>query len=142
MGMIKTGLAILLVGLPLASACSSATSSSPAPCNEDPFQCPSGQTCWTTDAKTFACIPSGSGQYGESCQPVAGPGSAPCADGLLCLATTNAGGKCVHYCEPSGTAHACASGTCTAAAIGSASGPITHVCAGGAPSGPADAGSD
>jgi hypothetical protein len=136
--MIKKRLAVLVVGLPLALACSSTSSSSPAPCNEDPFQCASGQTCWTADAKTFSCVPSGAAQYGESCQPVAG--AAPCADGLLCLATTNAGGKCVHYCDPSGTAHACASGTCTAAAIGSASGPITHVCAGGAA--PADAGSD
>ena len=81
---------------------------------------------------------SGSAQYGESCLPVAGS-TAPCADGLTCIATSNAGGKCIHYCDPSG-AHACASGTCTAAAFGSASGPTTHVCAGGSP--PADAGSD
>lgn len=142
--MIKERLAVLVlvVGLPLALACSSTTSSSPAPCNEDPFQCPSGQTCWTKDTKTFSCIPSGAGQYGDSCVPVAGTASAPCGEGLLCLATSNAAGKCVHYCDASGAAHPCASGTCTAAAIGSASGPITHVCAGGTPSGPTDAGSD
>ena len=135
----QKGLAVVMVALLLVSACSSSSSSSPPPCNEDPFQCASGQTCWTADTKTFTCLPSGSAQYGESCLPVAGS-TAPCADGLTCIATSNAGGKCIHYCDPSGTAHACASGTCTAAAFGSASGPTTHVCAGGAP--PADAGSD
>jgi hypothetical protein len=84
---------------------------------------------------------SGPGKYGDSCQPLAGAG-APCGDGLVCLATTNAGGKCVHYCSTSEAAHGCTSGTCTAAAFGSPNGPITYVCAGAATITPADAGSD
>jgi hypothetical protein len=131
----------LVAGL-LALACSSSSSSSPPPCNEDPFQCPAGQTCWAKDASTFACLPSGAGQYGDSCQPVAGTGTAPRGDGLVCVATTNAGGKCIHYCSPSGTAHTCSSGTCTAAAFGGPNGPLTYVCAGGASTTPVDGGAD
>ena len=133
-------IAALVLGLLFASACSSSSSSSPpTPCNENPFECAAGQTCWTKDGATFACVASGPGKYGDSCQPVAG--AAPCGDGLVCLQTTNAGGKCAHFCSTTDQAHACSSGQCTAAAFGGPNGPITYVCAGGS-SGPADAGAD
>ncbi|HEY8076488.1 MAG TPA: hypothetical protein VIF62_20325 [Labilithrix sp.] len=122
----------------IAAACSSSSSSnSSPPCNQEPFQCAAGTTCWSKDGATFACEPSGPGAYGDACTPAAGA-SSPCGDGLICLQTTNAGGKCVHLCSQTDPAHGCATGTCTAAAFGSASGPITYVCAGG--TGPTDAG--
>jgi hypothetical protein len=100
-----------------------------------------GTTCWAQDTSpTFACLKSGTGQYGDACQNLIG--QATCGDGLMCLQTTNAGGKCVHYCELTGTAHACQSGVCETAVLGAASGPQTHVCVGGAVTTPADAGTD
>lgn len=142
------GLSAIGIGL-LVVACSSTSSSTsaPGPCNENPWECGAGQTCWPKDAvPTFACLNSGGGKKGDACSNT--PGNATCGDGLACLQTTSAGGTCVTYCDSTNTAHACASGeACTTAIVGGASGPQIHVCVGtkvpqgdaGADASPADA---
>lgn len=126
------GLFAAAIGL-LAACSSTSGGSSTTPCNENPFECTSGQTCWPKDAvPTFACLNSGPGKKGDSCQNT--PGSATCGDGLACLQLASAGGTCVAYCDSTNTAHACASGeTCTLAYLGGPSGPQLHLCVGGSP---------
>src|SRR5215207_3866951 len=61
------------------------------PCNEDPWQCPAGQTCWGTDVNgsAFACLNSGSGKAGDPCQNIVS--SPTCGDGLACFALQGGG---------------------------------------------------
>ena len=116
-------LAVVLVS----AACSS--SSSPPPCNENPWECASGQTCWPKDPQTFACLNSGPGKAGDACQNSLD--SPTCGDGLACLQTSTAGGTCRPYCDPASSSHACAAGqTCQLVALGGAAGAQFHVCYG------------
>jgi len=94
-----------LVALAAGVDCSSSKSSTP--CNQNPWECPSGQTCWPVSASSFECLNSGSGGVGDSC--VLSVGTPTCSDGLTCLATSAAGGACAPYCDTTDTAHACAS---------------------------------
>lgn len=57
-----------------------------AQCNTAPSTCAAGTTCWIADdAGTFACLPSGAGQSGDTCTNYID--KATCGDGLACLAT-------------------------------------------------------
>jgi hypothetical protein len=117
----------------LAIACSSSSASSgPKPCNEDPFECPSGQTCWPESATAFACLNSGPGNPGDACEDAAG--TPTCNDGLACLALGMASGTCAPYCDSSDVTHGCPAGqSCqTAQVIGGLS---FQVCVGGTPGG-------
>jgi hypothetical protein len=88
-------------------ACSSPTSAS-RPCNENPFNCAAGTTCWLDGSKSYACLPVGSAKKGDACSPALGP-QAPCGEGLICLAT-GASGVCTPYCDDAIPGRACAGG--------------------------------
>jgi hypothetical protein len=108
------GVVAALLGLTAAFGCSGGSAStatldaSPAvdgsvPCNENPWECPAGQTCWPVTGTTFACLPSGGGQSGAPC--ALDVGVATCTDGLNCLETTGTGmGICSPFCDAT---HAC-----------------------------------
>ena len=133
----RTLLSLSFVALVLCTAaCSSSSSSSSAPCNTQPFTCAAGTTCWPADnAADFACLKSGGGKAGDTCQNT--PSTATCGDGLMCLQLTTTEGHCVPYCD---TAHVCPTGqACTAAQLVGTS-VITHVCFGGTST--SDAGAD
>src|ERR1019366_1952338 len=128
----------LLLVLPLAAltavACSSSSgsgsgSSGTTPCNENPWQCPAGQTCWPTDQSSFACLNVGTGKPGDPCTATVGMPS--CGANLDCLQTQAASaGTCVAYCSESDPSHACPTGVqCLSAYLGSTSGPKFSVCA-------------
>ena len=120
-------------------ACSSSSSSSSdagtnGPCNENPWECGAGQTCWLKDATSFACLNSGAGKKGDECVNI--QGSPTCADGLLCLQTQlNQPGHCLPYCDNTNTAHACATGEVCQEAIVQGTSLHFHVCTGGTISG-------
>jgi hypothetical protein len=108
------------IGL-LAPACSSSSSSTSggggaAPCTENPFACPTGQTCWITATAAnpgvvsgAQCLNSGSGKEGGTCLDT--PNAPTCGDGLVCLMLANTtSGTCVSYCDNTNVAHACAAG--------------------------------
>jgi hypothetical protein len=103
-----TGVAAALLGLATAFACSSSSKSTVTPCNENPWECKSGQVCWPTTMSAFACVASGTGKAGDTCMLTIG--TATCSDGLNCLATSATGdGICTPYCQLTGTAHTCPS---------------------------------
>ncbi len=96
-----------------AGACSSPTSAS-RPCNENPFNCGAGTTCWLDASKSYACLPVGAAKKGEACSATLGP-QAPCGEGLICFAT-GATGVCTPYCDNAIPGRACAGGeSCLAA---------------------------
>jgi hypothetical protein len=65
----------------------------PVPCNEDPWTCRGGQTCWVNPAGDgFACLNAGPGGQGASCGLA--PGSVACAAGLFCSF-----GTCTSFCD-------------------------------------------
>jgi hypothetical protein len=115
-----------------------ACSSSPAPakpCNEDPWQCAAGQTCWPQSCSCasgwqFSCVASAQGiPLGESC--TLDLGKVQCGDMQTCVAFEDAGtGFCRAYCDPSNVARGCASGQeCTQLFVGNASPPrAEYVC--------------
>jgi len=79
-----------------------------AQCNEDPWSCPAGQTCWfgNTEGSQFSCLNSGQGKAGDPCQNVVN--SPSCGDALMCFqAPGSAMGVCTPFCDPSNPAHAC-----------------------------------
>jgi len=125
------GIAAAVLGLAAAFACSSSKSGSGGgtPCNENPWECASGQVCWPTTNSAFACLPSGTAQAGDACMLTIG--AATCSDGLNCLATSASGeGVCSPYCDPTGTSHGCAAPTeCASASLpGVGSGADFNVC--------------
>ncbi len=121
----------------LTLACSSSSSSSTPPCNENPWECAPSQTCWPTSQNTFACLNQGPGKTGSQCQD--SPGTPTCGEGLACLQTSASTGVCTPYCDNTDPNHACPTGqTCQTAFLLGGSGPEFHVCFGGTPS---DAGS-
>jgi hypothetical protein len=131
---------VLVVGA-LATACSSSsTPAAPPPCNESPFECPAGQTCWVTSASnTYACLNSGPGQAGASCLSTVDVPT--CGDGLVCLQMTQgAAGTCVEFCEPTDPSHACSGGAaCEPVAFNGSTTVSFYVCS-GAMTVPADSG--
>jgi hypothetical protein len=131
-----------LLPLLLLVACSSEQSSSSAPkppCNEDPWQCPAGQTCWPKDtAGSFACLNSAAGKArGDECSNTVG--APTCGDGLACFqGVGDATGRCVAYCDNAKVGRGCAAGeTCTPAMLTGSSSQF-QICIGA--SAPKDAG--
>ncbi len=100
----------LLFALTSAACSGGEEDSSPPPCNEDPWSCPTGQTCSPIDAvgSEFACVNSGPGQFGDACLGVVG--SAECADGLACNLMTPTDRTCTAYCDPTDPARVCPDG--------------------------------
>jgi hypothetical protein len=121
-----------------ATACSSSSSSSTPPCNENPWECASGQTCWPESASAFACLNAGPGALGATCANVAG--SPSCGAGLACFQATSTGtGTCVADCSTTDPSHACTGGAiCETAMLGGAGGPSFSICL--TPSSPGDGG--
>lgn len=120
----------LTVGLSaalLAVGCD-ATPTGPKPCNEDPFQCVNGETCWPNKGSTgFECLGGGAGQVGDTCQLVAG--APTCGQRLICImqqeSTT---GVCAQYCDPPAVNRACLGGDVCAAFILAESGMPIKAC--------------
>jgi len=100
------------------------------PCNEDPWTCPAGQTCWVNEEQTgFECLNSGQGAVGEAC--VNYLGHPTCADGLACYQLTgDDGGTCSPYCDLGDPEHGCSAGAeCNTLAFTLSGGQATaHVC--------------
>jgi hypothetical protein len=124
---------VLLALGPLGGAgCSSTFAAAPPPdtgsdCHASPEQCPSGETCWPTNAGTFACLPSApTGTFGVACEEVTG--TPTCADGMICNATNATGtGTCTYYCG--GGAKPCPGGySCEAAHLLGEGGPTIDLC--------------
>jgi hypothetical protein len=132
--------ASLVVVATVASACSSSeTTPAATPCNENPWSCPAGQTCWPKDLTAFQCLNSGTAKKGEACTNTLGAPS--CADGMACLQLSGSStGFCTPFCDPTNAAHACATGeSCyTITLTGASSGPF-HACV---PTNQPDAGGD
>ncbi|MGH7269742.1 MAG: hypothetical protein ACREJ3_04865 [Polyangiaceae bacterium] len=129
-----------LAALTILACSSSSTPSAPTPCNENPWECPAGQTCWPKDQSSFECLNSGPGQADSACESTLG--AATCGDGLECLQTSQTSpGVCALYCDNTSTSHACPTGqTCQTLLL--AGHVEIHVCAGGATSAGADGGHD
>jgi len=125
--------ALLLLAL-LATACSSSSStggdggSGATPCNENPWECPSTQTCWPQTPTIFACLNAGPGMLGAACMNTAG--SPTCGAGLACFQGLGAtGGSCLSFCSTTDPSHACTGGdVCETVALGGTGGPEFSVC--------------
>jgi hypothetical protein len=75
-------------------------------CNDNPWSCPAGQTCWLDANVSAKCLNSGPGQEGDSCVSVAG--SPACGDGLFCFqASSTTDGTCVPFCDNTDLEHGC-----------------------------------
>jgi hypothetical protein len=110
--------------------CSSSSSPAAQPCNENPWECPAGQTCWPTTGGAFQCLNSGQGTLGSPCQDSLGIPT--CSDGFACLETSASGGECTPYCDSTNPAHGCPAGlACQTAELLVSGGAEFHVCAGG-----------
>ena len=128
----------------LACSSSSSSDSTPAakvPCNEDPWQCPAGQTCWPKDTTgDFTCLNSATGKAkGDECTNIVG--APTCGDGLACFqGVGDATGKCVAYCAPAKAGRGCAAGeTCSTAMLNGSTSKF-QICVGA--STPKDAGAE
>ncbi len=134
---------LLVAALSWGVGCSSSSgASTPLPCNENPWECQAGQTCWPKDPTTFACLNSGAGKVGDACLDAVG--SPTCGDGLACLQLTSSDGTCAAYCSKTDPSRACPSGqTCTALTLLGVGGLQFQVCVATVSiSTPADAGSE
>jgi hypothetical protein len=126
---------VAVLGIASALACSSKSNPGTAPCNENPWECTAGQTCWPTSAAAFACLNSGPGVAGGACKDSVG--IATCGDGLACLETSASNGTCTPYCDNANASHACPSGlTCQLVQVLASGEAQFQVCVGG------DVGSD
>jgi len=126
-----------------AMACSSSPAPPPAkPCNEDPWECPAGRTCWPVSQTAFGCVVSGTGKAGDACDDVTNAPS--CGDGLVCLAPMSTGGVCTPYCDATDPGRGCPAGqTCLTVHLVSSQGLTFQACAGpAAPAGDAGPASD
>ncbi len=127
----------------LLAACSSEESSTtpPVPCNQDPWQCPAGQTCWPKDnAGTWACLNSKAGaKKGDPC--VNTFGTATCGDGLACFQGIGAPeGSCVSYCDNAKPGRGCATGETCSGVLLAGTATKFMICIGPPPA--SDAGTD
>jgi hypothetical protein len=121
---------LLLLAL-VVTACSSSSGggASSLPCNENPWECPSTQTCWPTSLSSYACLNAGPGALGASCEDTVG--TPTCGATLACFQSTSgtATGSCVAYCSTTDPSHACPSGQlCETAILGGAGGPEFSIC--------------
>lgn len=80
------------------------------PCNQDPWNCGAGQTCWFNQAGTgMECLNARNEfQAGDACTPSIG--TPTCGEGLLCVGDMNGGGTCERYCDNTETCKACPEG--------------------------------
>jgi hypothetical protein len=131
----------------LSVACASsndAADAGPEQCNDNPWMCTAGTTCWPSDALSHvACLPSKAGaKKGDAC--IDSFGAATCGDAMACLQPlTTKPGTCVPYCSTSDPAHGCAAGeSCLQGHLGSASGPVISLCVPATDGGAGDAASD
>ncbi len=128
--MFKATLAIAPLAV-LACSSSSSPGATKPPCNEDPWECPAGQTCWPSDPSGFQCLNSGPGTAGSACDNTLG--APTCGDGLACLQFTPPGlGTCLAYCDPTDPIHACPGGQTCQAILEGSGGTTLHVCTGAA----------
>lgn len=112
-----------------ACSSSSAPSGAGAPCNQAPFACPSGQTCWPVDASgNFACLGSKAGaKVGDGCVDTAG--SPTCGDAMICLAIANPQqGTCAADCDPALPGRSCSANEICVAVAFASGGPQIHAC--------------
>ncbi len=118
----------------LSTACSSSSSnagdggSSTTPCNENPWECSSGQTCWPQTATSFQCLNAGPGMLGAACVDTVG--SPTCGAGLACFQAIGAtGGSCFAYCSTTDPSHACSGNdVCQTVELGGTGGPEFSIC--------------
>ncbi|MBW2453634.1 MAG: hypothetical protein JRI68_03950 [Deltaproteobacteria bacterium] len=76
------------------------------PCNEDPWCCPSGQTCAPDTPNSFACLNASVGQQGDSCHNYIG--APECGELLFCMQTAGAPeGVCTWFCDNTNPDRAC-----------------------------------
>ncbi len=75
-------------------------------CNEDPWCCPSGQTCAPDTQSSFACLNVGTGQQGDTCQNFVG--TPHCGELLFCFQPAGASaGQCTPFCDATNPDRAC-----------------------------------
>lgn len=87
-------------------------------CQDHPWDCPAGTTCWpaTADGAKFDCRQSEPVATGSCCQNLIG--FATCGDGDLCYGTSATPSACRRLCKLGDTSHPCpASTTCVARAL-------------------------
>jgi hypothetical protein len=128
----------LVLAALLAPGCSSSSSGS-TPCNEAPWQCGAGSTCWpdcvcpsgqtctmANCTMQFACVGSKSGVLaGENCS--LDNGAAQCGDDQTCVAFKDAGaGSCRTYCDQN--LQCGPDFTCTLLTVGGKASATEHVC--------------
>jgi hypothetical protein len=136
---------LALGGSVLAAVIACSSSASTVPCNEDPFQCGAGTTCWpsqcvcptgqqcdvTNCVPQFSCVASVPGkQVADSCHNTTG-NSATCGDHQACIELAGLpAGICAAYCDPTSMTHGCdGDDICSAYRVGSAAGnPTVNVC--------------
>ncbi len=77
------------------------------PCNEDPWNCDDGQTCWFDESGlAMTCLNAGPAVEGLPCSPAVG--SPACGEGLLCVALNGEDmGVCRRFCDVTPTCKAC-----------------------------------
>jgi hypothetical protein len=111
---LAVGALLACIGVVGALACSSSSSGATA-CNEAPWQCGTGQTCWpncvcssqpcpqTKCTLTFSCVQSDNAvPEGQNCTLSFGSGGAQCGDDQTCVLPEDAGannGVCRQYCD-------------------------------------------
>jgi hypothetical protein len=135
-----------LGGSVLAAVIACSSSSATVACNEDPFQCAAGTTCWpsqcvcptgqqcdiTNCVPQFSCVASVPGkQVADSCHNTTGTDSATCGDLQACIELGgNPAGLCAAYCDPSSPTHGCSGDDiCSVYRVGSgANNPTINVC--------------
>jgi hypothetical protein len=111
-------------------------------CNDDPFQCGKGQTCWpqqctcppgtscdpTDCTPQFQCLAGADKQAGDPCQLTIG--QVTCGELQTCveLRDSGGGGTCRDYCDPGDPRRGCVSGfQCVALGVGG-SASVESVC--------------
>jgi hypothetical protein len=107
-------IALLWPGLLLAAlgACGNSFEESnappPPPCNEDPWSCQAGQTCWVDPQDTYQCLNQGPGELGQDCMLTIG--TPTCKAALFCAAGGMDTPKCVPFCDNTDPNRACPEG--------------------------------
>jgi hypothetical protein len=121
-------LLLLALVIPACSSGSGPAAVPPVPCNQDPWECTSEQTCWPTSSSSYECLTAGPGALGSTC--VDDVGTPTCGTGLACFQSlSSAEGSCVAYCSTTIAGHGCPGGQiCATAELGGTGGPEFSVC--------------
>jgi hypothetical protein len=106
------------------------------PCNEDPFQCGAGETCWpqqctcssgqacdtTNCTPQFQCVGAADRRPGDSCKLQIGSPACGALQTCVAIAGSGVGGACRFYCSPGAPDPGCATGfTCVRLGVGNSS---------------------